>query len=308
MKRLLKNLIGIILPLLLISQTNYGATVLSTTIDRNQIDGVNGVKWVAENVYIKEIEVLRSHKNEAFSITVSEGPLIRAWRYSGSGNSKKEQEFEQTMTAVSGIISAYEGSLSVNHTNGYEVLKNTANRNRLTFKLEYLNETIAKPTIMGKRTINIAGSVPDGRHNIYTNLIRKGKIIDVAIGTIIIKTLPTISVDDIDFRDQPLGKNINLRETSNIRIESGTEGEKYSLSLESITGSGNINNFVMNLTNANNPNEKIPVQMSVQNMGNNPTLGPGGNADLILEAKIVAPSPSKGGEYTGRAKIIFQYD
>lgn len=307
MKRCKDYFVNIVLLTLMfgINEVNYGAEIVSYTVAASLLDGGN-LKWTARNRYIEEIEVLRAYKGEAFSVTIPTGMIMEVWKNDDSDEDTQES-FEQTIEFSNAGFRLTYGSLKINDIGGYNVTDMGSGENRVFLSLEHMSGT-NQPVIRSSRAIHVTGDVPDGIYDINTTLgMGATNRKDTGRGKIIIKTLPTVSVEDIDFGYHIANKNIDLTETSSISIRGGTGKEKYSLFLESETGSGDINNFIMYLDNPNT-DARIPVELLVLDIGTNPRLDNNGNADLTLQARVNTVTPSEGGAYTGKAKVVFQYD
>lgn len=309
MKRLLKNLIGIILPLLLVGEISVAATVITRTESSSDVTNDN---WSATNYYTKEIVILRSSARESFSVPLLSGPLLRGWRRT---EEKKDSKSFENITKVSepGITISYSGNLTVgdfSHSN-YKVKYFGSAKNRVWMNVESKDkENNDKPTLDGRQFLNVDSRVQDGRYRLES-LVRIGSKVDIQVGTVVIRTLPTVNIEDIDFGDHPVDERINIVKSTNISISGGSANEKFSLSIEGSEGSEGVNIgdriYILKLKNPNS-NESIPVGLSIGGLAQNPSLDSSGNASATLKATINSVLPSTSGEYTGRAKIIFQYD
>ena len=309
MKRLLKSLIGIILPLLLVGEISVAATVMTRTESSSD---VKDREWNATNYYIKEIVILRSSVRESFSVPLLSGPLLSGWR---TTEENKDSKWIENITTVTepGINISYSGNPTVGNysPSTYKISSFGTTRRGSWMNIESKNiENNDKPTLYGKQFLNVDSRVRDGRYRLES-FVRVGSKVDNQTGTIVIRTLPTVNIEDIDFGDHPVDERINIVKSTNISISGGIPNEEFTLSIEGSDGSEGVNKgdkrYILRLKNPNT-DEYIPVILSIRGLSDDPSLDSSGNASSTLKARINSMLPSTSGEYSGRAKIIFQYD
>lgn len=149
--------------------------------------------------------------------------------------------------------------------------------------------------VKGQWRLGLPAAAPDGTTTFTMNLSMKSNTFSDTC-TLIVRTLPVITIGDIDFGQHPSNTNLKLNSEAFISIEGGTPYVSYNL----------LTTSLVNLVKAGTT-ETIPVDISIE-FHNGKSLNSSGNSSAKLKAVIDSVSPSTPGIYTGTATVYFNYD
>jgi len=149
--------------------------------------------------------------------------------------------------------------------------------------------------VKGQWRLDLPATAPDGTTTFTMNLSMQSNTFSDTC-TLIVKTLPVITIGYIDFGSHPSDTQLNLHRESLIDIQGGTPNVSYNLSTAPL----------LELIKAGTT-ETIPVNMSID-FHTGKSLNASGNSSAKLIADIDSVSPSTPGVYTGTATVTFTYD